>query len=133
MIIYENEKYLTTDEASKFLGKTTSSFRQFMARNAIPRRKLGGRLFFPLKQLDGWFAKRAGYPAFESTGLSFDQVYTIEQLGKVFLTTKTHIYHFLNTHKIKRFKDNYDRTLFDRAQIDNILNANLIFKGGDDL
>jgi len=125
MIIYENETYLSTDEASNYIGKTTTNFRQFIARNPLPRRKLGGRLYFPVKELNGYFAKRAGMAHFESTIKDLDQVYTVEQLGKIFLTTKANIYSFLKKNGIQKYKDNFDRTLYDRAQIDAILNNSL--------
>jgi excisionase family DNA binding protein len=133
MIKYENETYLTTDEAANFLGKSTSNFRQFIQRNDLPRRKLGGRLYFPTNELDGYFARRSGYPHFEKTDLTTDEVYTIDQLKDIFLTTKSHIYNFLKHHKITRYKDNFDRTLFDRAELDSVLNKKLVDTSTDDL
>lgn len=122
MIKYENETYLDTDEAARFLGKSQTSFRQFFYRNNFPRRKLGGRLYFPQKTLEGFFARRSGLAHFESSKLSFDQVYTLDQLIDIFLTSKQNIYQFVMRHKITRYKDNTDRTLYDKAQIDDMLN-----------
>jgi excisionase family DNA binding protein len=123
MIKYEDESYLTTNEASKYMGKTVTAFRQFIARNTISRRKLGGRLYFPLKELDGYFAKRSGdrYEHFESRGISYNEVMTIDQLQTSMMTTKQNLYHFLNKNNIQRYKDNANRTLFNRAQIDALL------------
>lgn len=121
MIKYENETYLTTDEAAKYLGKSTSAFRQFLYRNKLTRRKLGGRLYFPKNILDGYFAKRRNYEHFESTDLSYDDVYTMDQLRDIFLTSRQNIYNFVNRHQIKRYKDNTNQTLYDKAHVDEML------------
>lgn len=123
MIKYEDETYLTTAEASKYIGKNTTAFRQFMTRNNIPRRKLGGRLFFAVKDLNGYFARRSGLPHFEASNITYDDVYTIDQLKSIMLTTAQYIYSFLKSNNITRYKDNADQTLFDKREIDAVLSA----------
>jgi hypothetical protein len=121
MIKYEDQIYLTTEEASKFLGKNTTSFRQFYYRSNLPRRKMGGRLYFAQNDLDGLFVKE-GHHHFEKSGLGYDEVYTLEQLLDIFMTTKQHVYGVMKRLKIKRYKDNTGKTLFDKQQLDNRLN-----------
>ena len=121
MIKYEDETYLTTEEAARFLGKTVTAFRQFIYRNTIPRRKLGGRLYFPVKKLNGYYANRADYKHFESTGLAYEEVYTMDELLKIFLTTRQHVYSWVSRHNIKRYKDNTGRTLYNKVQINKLL------------
>lgn len=121
MIQYENQVYLTTEEAAKFLGKNTTSFRQFYYRSKLPRRKLGGRLYFAQKDLDGLFAG-GKYRHFEKSGLSYGEAYTIEQLIGIFLTSKQNIYAFIARNKITRYRDNTGKTLYNKEQIDKCLN-----------
>lgn len=121
MIKYEDENYLTTEEAAKYLGKSSTAFRQFFYRNDIFRRKLGGRLYFPQKVLDGYFAKTNKMTHFESSGLSYDEVYSMAQLQDIFLTSKQNIYAFIKRHNIERLKDNTNQTLYHKAQVDEML------------
>ena len=121
MIKYEDKNYLDTNEAAKFLGKTSTAFRQFIQRTPFPRRKLGGRLYFLHDDLHGYFAKESGYTHFESSGLKYDAVYSLEQLQKIILTTKQNIYHFLKKNNIPRYKDNFNTTLFHKAEINSAL------------
>ena len=117
MIKYEDKNYLDTNEAATFLGKTTTAFRQFIQRRPFPRRKLGGRLYFAYTDLYGYFAKESGCEHFEPSGLKYTDVYSLEQLQKVILTTKQNIYHFLKVKNIPRYKDNFNKTLYNKAHI----------------
>ena len=123
MIKYENKTYLTTNETAKYLGKNSTSFRQFIQRTTFPRRKLGGRLYFELSVLDGYFARKAGdqYKHFESSGLSYEEVLTFDQLQEILMTTKQNLYYFTLRHEIQRYKDNANRTLLDKVKIMKIL------------
>ncbi|MBW1672049.1 MAG: helix-turn-helix domain-containing protein [Deltaproteobacteria bacterium] len=132
MIKYEGKTYLNTEEASQFLGKNTASFRQFYYRSKLPKRKLGGRLYFAQQDLDGLFAKK-GFAHFEPSGLGYDDVYTIEQLLNIFMTTKQHVYHLLARSKVRRYKDNVNKTLYNKQDIDLHLNKMSSNKEVDDL
>jgi len=121
MIKYENETFLNSEETSKYLGKNLTAFRQFMYRNNLPRRKIGGRLYFKVTDLNGYFANKTAHVHFETSGLRYDDVYTMEQLLKIFLTTKQNVYSFVSRHKIKKYKDNTGKTLYERLPIDAIL------------
>lgn len=121
MIKYEGKTYLTTEEASQFLGKNTASFRQFYYRSKLPKRKLGGRLYFAQNDLDGLFAKK-GFAHFEPTGLGYDEVYTVKQLLAIFMTSKQHVYHLLARIKVRRYKDNANTTLYNKQDVDQHLN-----------
>ncbi|MBW1812635.1 MAG: helix-turn-helix domain-containing protein [Deltaproteobacteria bacterium] len=123
MIKYEDKNYLNTNETAKFLGKTTTAFRQFLQRKKFPRRKLGGRLYFLQDDLHGYFARQAGdtYAHFEASGLGYHNVYSLEQLQKIILTTKQNIYHFLKKNNVTRYKDNHNKTLYNRAEIEILL------------
>jgi len=122
MIKYENETYLNTEEAANYLGKNITAFRQYFYRSKMSRRKLGGRLYFAIKDLDGVFADDR-FKHFEKSGLSYDEVYTIDQLLGIFMTTKQYVYTFVSRRKIKRYKDNTNKTLYNRQQVDEYLDG----------
>ena len=50
--LFENLYWLTTDDAARFLRKTTHDLRQMTYKKIIRARKLGGRLYFKKSELD---------------------------------------------------------------------------------
>ena len=50
--LFENLDWLTTDDAARFLRKTTHALRQMTYKKIIRARKLGGRLYFKKSELD---------------------------------------------------------------------------------
>lgn len=130
MIKYENENYLTTEEAARYLGKTSTAFRQFYYRSKLPRRKLGGRLFFAAKDLEQLYVNDR-FASFQTSGLTREQVYDLNQLLEIFLTSRQYIYNWVSRNGIKRYKDRTGKTLYNRAQIDAILNG--VVNAGEDV
>ena len=51
-LLFENLDWLTTDDAARFLRKTTHALRQMTYKKVIRARKLGGRLYFKKSELD---------------------------------------------------------------------------------
>ena len=50
--LFDNLDWLTTDDAARFLRKTTHALRQMTYKKVIRARKLGGRLYFKKSELD---------------------------------------------------------------------------------
>ena len=50
--LFDNLIWLTTDDAARFLRKSTSALRQMTYKGIIKPRKLGGRLYFKKSELD---------------------------------------------------------------------------------
>lgn len=51
-MLFENLKWLTTDDAAKFLRKSTHAIRLMSYKGLIRPRKFGGRLYFKKSELD---------------------------------------------------------------------------------
>ena len=65
MIQDSERKYLNTDQAAAFLGRTTGAVRNLVMRRAIPYRKAGGRLYFLKSELEAWIERAPGLPLHE--------------------------------------------------------------------
>lgn len=50
--LFENLIWLTTDDAARFLRKSTHALRQMTYKGLIRPRKFGGRLYFKKSELD---------------------------------------------------------------------------------
>jgi len=131
MILYDNEKYLSTTEASHYVGKNISAFRQFINRNQdFPRRKLGGRLCFPLSELFGWFAKKRNLDHLESSSLNYDDVYSLGDIRGIFNDCSVqHVYDFIKKNNITRYCDNANVVYYSKAQVQTLLDSKLKNKG----
>lgn len=132
MIIYDNEKYLSTHEAAHYIGRNISAFRQLINRTKeFPRRKLGGRLFFPLSEIYGWFARRRGFPHLEAHQISYDDLYTLDDIRAIFGgSSAQNAYGFIARHGITRYCDNTGAVYYPKKEIHRILDAKLKRKGG---
>lgn len=72
MIEYNGEKLLNSKEAAVMLDRSTDGFRQLVARKRITPRRINGRLFFPVDEINTYFPRRKKLPAFSQ--LTKDQL-----------------------------------------------------------
>lgn len=56
--INKNKRFYSVTELAAYLGISKSSIHRFRARDEIPYVKLGGRVVFPINQIEEWLKKK---------------------------------------------------------------------------
>jgi excisionase family DNA binding protein len=54
------ERYLTVNQLSNYLNRSSGAVRNLVLRRAIPYRKAGGRLIFDKEEIDAWIKNSQG-------------------------------------------------------------------------
>jgi len=124
MIEYEGQTLATSREAASILGKTMTAFRQFMVRNKLERRKLGGRLYFDVSYLNTYYTKTKGIESFEDTDYDTGEMVSWPELHRILPVSKQHLYALARKGVLERYITREGVILCTKRSIEKFLGAN---------